>query len=250
MQDTTWPRLRRHPAVREREVVIRSSLLRQFVLVLLCVPALAAAGAIDGKVLLAGKPPPPRKVEVTIDQYLCGKEKEPQDLVVSARGEVANAVVWLENPPAGVAWPPGENKTTVDQAECVFLPRVAIVPVGGTIDFLNSDRLLHNIHAQPKLNDSFNRTQPKNRTVAITFTKAEIVRVDCDLHSWMAAWVVVAPHPYYAVTRPDGQFHFEGLPPGSYRVHVWHEKLSATVQELAVPAKGNASMSVALKLPS
>jgi len=230
--------------------VIRQVSVRELVLVLLCAPALAVAGAIDGRVIVAGKAPPPRKIEVTIDQYLCGKEKEAQDLVVSPRGDVANAVVWLENPPPGAAWPAGETKTTVDQAECVFMPRVAIVPVGGTVDFLNSDRLLHNIHAQPKLNDGFNRTQPKNRTVPITFTKAEIVRVDCDLHSWMAAWVVVAPHPYYAVTRPDGQFHFEGLPPGSYRVHVWHEKLPATVQEIAVPANGNASMSVALKLPT
>jgi len=228
---------------------MRPAGLRHLLLLLLSVPAWAAAGAIDGRVLLGGAAPAPRKVEVTIDQYLCGKEKESQDLIVSSRGEVANAVVWLENPPADAAWPAGEHKATVDQAECMFIPRVAIVPVGGTVDFLNSDRLLHNIHAQPKLNEGFNRTQPKNRTVPIAFAKPEIVRVDCDLHSWMTAWVVVAPHPFYAVTRPDGRFHFEGLPPGSYRVHVWHEKLPATVQEIVVPAAGNAAMSVSMKLP-
>ena len=77
---------------------------------------------------------------------------------------------------------------------------------GGTVDFLNSDRLLHNIHSVPKLNATFNRTQPKGRTIPITFAKPEIVRINCDLHSWMRGWVVVAAHPFYAVTGADGQF--------------------------------------------
>jgi plastocyanin len=101
----------------------------------------------------------------------------------------------------------------------VFVPRVVVVPVGGTVDFLNSDRLLHNIHATPKLNVSFNRTQPKSRTIPVTFAKPEIVRINCDLHSWMVAWVVVAAHPYYAITGADGQFSFDNLPPGKYKLN-------------------------------
>ena len=168
---------------------------------------------------------------------------------MSPRGGVANAVAWIENPPPGTAWPAGEHKAVIDQNECLFVPRVAIVPLGGTVDFLNSDRLLHNVHARPTANEPFNRTQPKNRTVSIPFTKPEIVRVDCDLHSWMTAWVVVAPHPYYAVTKSDGQFAFEGLPAGSYRVHVWHEKLGPVTREIVVPAKGDASLAIDLKSP-
>src|SRR4051794_36739418 len=163
--------------------------LRKLLIAMLWAPALSLAAGLNGKVVLAGTAPPAKKLDVTIDQYLCGNQKEAQDLVLSSRNEVANAVVWLENPPAGAAWPPGDNKATVDQNGCVFVPRVAVVPLGGTVDFLNSDRLLHNIHAQPKLNEAFNRTQPKNRTVPVTFSKAEIVRVDCDLHAWMTAWV-------------------------------------------------------------
>jgi plastocyanin len=222
--------------------------LRKLLIAMLCMPALSLAATLNGRVVLAGTAPAAKKIDVTIDQYLCGNQKEAQDLILSARNEVANAVVWLENPPAGATWPGGENKATVDQNGCVFVPRVAIIPVGGTVDFLNSDRLLHNIHAHPKLNEAFNRTQPKNRTVPVTFSKAEIVRVDCDLHSWMTAWVVVAPHPYYAVTRADGQFSFEGLPPGSYRLQIWHERLGPITREVVVPAKG-ASVSVEMKLP-
>ena len=159
------------------------------------------AGSINGKVVLAGPAPTPKKVEVTIDQYVCGNEKDAGDLLLSPHKELRNAVVWIDNPPRGTVLPPQSAKVEMDQNGCVFLPRVVVVPAGGTVDFLNSDRLLHNIHATPKLNAGFNRTQPKNRTVPVTFAKPEIVRVDCDLHSWMTAWVVVVVAVVYRL-RP------------------------------------------------
>lgn len=225
--------------------------MSQVALLLACpaLPGLCLAGAIHGKVVLAGAAPAPRKIEVTIDQYLCGKQKEADDLILSPRNEVANAVVWLEQAPPDAAWPAGAHKVGIDQNVCVFVPRVVIVPAGGTVDFLNSDRLLHNIHATPKLNVSFNRTQPKNRTIPVTFAKPEIVRIDCDLHSWMTAWVVVAAHPYYAITKADGQFEFEKLPPGNYRLLSWHERLKTAPVEVKVPATGDATVSVEMKLP-
>ena len=207
------------------------------------------AGSVQGRVTLAGAAPTAKKVDVTIDQYLCGNEKDANDLIVSARREVSNAVVWIENPPADVAWPANAGKATMDQKGCVFVPRVVIVPAGGTVDFLNSDRLLHNIHATPKLNVSFNRTQPKDRTIPVTFAKPEIVRIDCDLHSWMTAWVVVAAHPYYAVTKGDGQFTFDGLPAGAYRLQVWHERLGTVGADVNVPESGSAPISVEMKAP-
>jgi plastocyanin len=184
---------------------------------------------------------------VTIDQYLCGTEKDAGDLLVSPQKELQNAVVWLENPPPNAAWPASAKKVEVDQKACVFIPRVALVPSGGTVDFLNSDRLLHNVHAKPKLNTSFNRTQPKGRTVPVTFTKPEIVRVTCELHSWMTAWVVVAAHPFYAVTGADGQFAFDNLPPGQYTVQVWHERLGTVAANATISDQQPARISVEMK---
>lgn len=218
-------------------------------LLVLGLPALCLAGSINGKIVLAGTPPPAKKVDVTIDQYACGTTKDADDLVLSPRREVANAVVWIENPPPGGAWPAGAEKPTIDQRGCAFVPRVVVVPVGGTVDFLNNDRLLHNIHATPKLNVAFNRTQPKDRTIPITFTKAEIVRIDCDLHSWMRSWVVVADHPYYRVTQADGAFNYDNLPPGRYRLQIWQERLGTVARDITVPEKGSAALNVELKLP-
>lgn len=206
-----------------------------------------AAGSIKGAVVVTGAVPALKKIDVTIDQYVCGTEKDAGDLLLSPRKELRNAVVWLDNPPASAAPPAAAAKVEMDQNGCVFVPRVVVVPAGGTVDFLNSDRLLHNIHATPKLNVSFNRTQPKSRTIPVTFAKPEIVRINCDLHSWMVGWVVVSAHPYYAITGADGQFSFDNLPPGKYDLHVWHERLGTVQATATVGGQQPARVTVEMK---
>src|SRR5947207_11493551 len=168
----------------------RMSALRPCVLVVCIVAAClvgarpAAAASIRGIVTVTGAVTP-RKLPVTIGQYVCGTEKPGEDLVVSGQGRVKTAVVWLQTPPPGAAWPSAPTKVEMDQKGCVFVPRVVIVPAGGTVEFLNSDRLLHNLHSASNENATFNRTQPRGRVIPVTFSKPEIVQMNCDLHSWM-----------------------------------------------------------------
>jgi plastocyanin len=216
---------------------------------LLCAPGLSLGGGIKGKVVYVGPVPASKKVDVTIDQYVCGTAKDAGDLLISPQKELRNAVAWLENPPANVPWPAGSEKVEMDQQKCEFVPRVVLVPAGGTVDFLNNDRLLHNIHATPKLNVSFNRTQPKSRTIPVTFAKPEIVRITCDLHSWMTGWVVVEAHPFYAITGPDGQFAFDNLPAGQYKLQVWHESLGTVPANVTVGDQQTARVTVEMKAP-
>jgi hypothetical protein len=128
----------------------------------------------------------------------------------------------------------------MDQKGCLFTPRVVVVPVGGTVDFLNSDRLLHNLHSVSKDNGSFNRTQPRGRTIPITFSKPEMVAVTCELHSWMKSWVVVAEHPFYAVTDSAGAFRLPNVPPGKYKVRMWQEALGNVSRDVVVGPQGGA----------
>lgn len=194
----------------------------------------AAAGEIQGQVRLSGSVPSPRLLPVTIDQYVCGTEKRAEDLVVSPNREVRDVVVWLENPPAGAPSVPPTTPVAMDQRECVFTPHVVLVPAGGTVEFLNSDRLLHNLHSKPRDNSPFNRTQPKGRTIPITFARPEIVQITCDLHAWMRAWVVVTPHAYYVVTDAQGRFRLDNLPPGQYTLQYWHERLGTGSRTVSV----------------
>jgi plastocyanin len=199
---------------------------------LVAAPA-AHAAAIRGVVVFSGAVEQ-KKLPVTIDQYICGKEKPAEDLVVTAQRGVRNAVVWLQTPPAGAGWPSAPVKVDMDQKGCVFVPRVVLVPAGGTVEFLNSDRLLHNLHSSSRENPTFNRTQPKGRAIPIAFAKPEIIRINCDLHSWMRAWVVVADHPFYALTNETGEFSLPGVPPGKYTLQIWQESLGITTREIAV----------------
>ena len=201
----------------------------------------ALGGDLTGTVLYSGALAERPKVPVTIDQYICGKEKDAEDLVLGPKRGVQNAVVWIENAPAGAKWPAQNGKAEMDQKGCVFVPRVLVVPVGGTVEFLNSDRLLHNLHSVSKENPEFNRTQPRNRTIPITFTKPEVVTITCDLHSWMKSWVVVAEHPFYAVTDAAGGYRIANVPPGKYRVRMWQEALGQTTREVTVGAQGGAA---------
>ena len=208
----------------------------------------AICGTLKGKIVFSGPLPSPKKVDVTIDQYVCGNAKDAEDLLLSPQREIRNAVVWLDNPPAGATAPSLPKTVEMDQSKCVFLPHIVIVPAGGTVNFLNSDRLLHNIHTTPKVNPAINRTQPKDRTIPFIFEKPEIVRINCDLHSWMQAWVVVAAHPYYAVTGADGEFTFDNLPPGQYRLQVWHERLGTVPASVTVGSQP-ARITVEMKAP-
>ncbi len=197
-------------------------------------PRHAVAGTIKGTVVLKGTTPELKKVAVTIDQYVCGKEKNPEDLVLSPQGGIRSAVVWLDKPPAAPNTEALPSTIAMDQKDCMFAPRVVMVPAGGKIDFLNSDRLLHNLHATPTANPPFNRTQPKGRTITISFSHPEVIRVTCDLHSWMRGWVVVAEHPFYAMTDGAGDFELRGLPPGRYTLKAWQERLGTISREIVV----------------
>ncbi len=220
--------------------------LALFVTAVVCLAAAgpASAGSIKGAVLYNGPSVSPKSLPVTIDQYVCGSQKPGEELVVSAKRGIRNAVVSLQTPPPGAKWEGAPKPVAMDQLGCVYVPRVVVVPVGGTVDFLNTDRLLHNLHSVSKENVPFNRTQPKGRTVSMTFTKPEIVRIDCDLHSWMRAWVVVAAHPFYAVTGAEGEFTLDNVPPGRHTLQIWQESLGTVTREVVVPESGAATATV------
>ena len=101
-----------------------------------CVIADPSRGeTIKGAVRYMGAPLERKKVAVTIDQYICGKEKEPEDLMLSSNNGIRNAVVWLQNLPPGAKRDWNLPPAKMDQKQCSFIPRVVLVPVGGTVEF-------------------------------------------------------------------------------------------------------------------
>jgi plastocyanin len=209
--------------------------------VLLCLAAwcvvvcgTAWGGTIRGTVRFTGASFEQKKLPVTVDHSVCGIEKDAEDIVLSPEKGLRNVVVSLQAPPPGVKGPVALPMVQMDQEQCVFVPRLVLVPTGGTVEFLNSDRLLHNLHSASKENRIFNRTQPRGRTIPIVFEKPEIIRVDCDLHPWMRAWLVVAEHPFYAVTNDRGEFVLDNVPPGEHTLRFWQESLGTVTKDVTV----------------
>lgn len=193
-----------------------------------------AAASIRGTVLYVGPALERKQTPINIDKYVCGQSRESDELVFGANRGIRWAVVSLHSPPAGARWGPSAKPVQIDQQACVYIPRVVVVPVGGTVEFLNSDRLLHNLHSVSTENPTFNRTQPTGRTISMVFQKPEIVRIDCDLHTWMRAWVVVADHPFFAVTGANGEFALHDVPPGKYTLKIWQEILGTVTREVTI----------------
>jgi plastocyanin len=210
----------------------------------LLLPGAVRAASIRGVVVNAGPAPDRKQIPINIDQYVCGKSKESDDLIVGSNRGIRWAVVSIQTPPAGAKSEASSKPVQMDQQQCLYVPRVVVVPVGGTVEFLNSDRLLHNLHSVSTENPTFNRTQPKGRTIPVVFSKPEIVRVDCDLHTWMRAWVVVAEHPFYAVTGPNGEFALDNVPAGKYTLKIWQEVLGTVIRDVMVGDKDTTGITV------
>lgn len=123
------------------------------------------------------------------------------------------------------ATPAPETPVALTQAGCLYRPRVLGLQVGQPLLVINDDPLLHNIHVLPFANRGFNFGQPtKGLEDRRTFSAPEVmVKVKCDVHPWMAAWIGVLDHPFFAVTDAEGAYALPELPAGQYTLEVWHE---------------------------
>lgn len=195
-------------------------------------------GTLAGKVIFSGPVPKPKILKVGTDTEVCGHSKTDESLVVDPQTKgIQWAVVYLKNISAGKDWKIDPATLAMDQLGCQFKPHVLVVPVKQTFYMLNSDGVLHNVHTRSKVNRELNKAQPKfMKKMPLKFNKPEIVQINCDVHNWMRGWVVVAPHPYYAVTAKDGSFQLTDIPPGTYEVEVWHETLGTQVQTVEIKA--------------
>ena len=190
-------------------------------------------GTIEGVVEFKGTPPAAKKIQITKDQEVCGKTpKTDQSLVVSA-GNVEYAVVFIGDIKKGKPMTPGEVK--LDQKECEYHPHVLAFPAGSTLEVLNPDGILHNIHSYSKVNSPFNFAQPKfKKTLTVKIDKPEIINIKCDVHGWMNGWLFSSDTPYYSVTDNHGSFKLTDVPVGTYTLQVWHETLGKLSQKVTV----------------
>ena len=132
----------------------------------------------------------------------------------------------------------------LNQHGCLYAPHVIGVVAGQTLSIHNADDVSHNIHPMPKNNREWSSQQtPGAPDIQHRFPHPEVmIAVKCNVHSWMRAYIGVLDHPFFAVTGGDGEFTFDGVPPGDYTVAVWHETLGQLTERVHLDSSGKATV--------
>ena len=215
-----------------------------------------AASSITGTVTFDGKVPTLKPLAMDADPACAKKHSGPvpsEMLVLGSGNTMGNIMVWVSKGlPAGKTWPAPKTPVTLDQKGCQYHPHVMGIMVGQTYRILNSDGVLHNVHALPKINKAFNRAMPATvKEATASFDKPEaLFQIKCDVHPWMNAYVGAFTHPFYSVTGTDGKYTISGLDAGTYEITAWHERLGTQTATVTVAATGSKSQNFKFTAPA
>lgn len=195
------------------------------------------AGVVGRVVLAEGVGTDLRRVVNRTDPEVCGPFREVSDLLVSDSGGVVGALVWVEGVPESTLATQvriaGQTVKELDNLDCEFSPVSLTIQAGEPLDLVSSDGTLHTVHWRG----------PTEENVALPLRSVRVVRhlrepgiysIRCDVHPWMRAWIRVDDHPFHAATDGEGRFRILGLPPGTFTVVVWHERLGRVERSVKV----------------
>lgn len=198
----------------------------------------SAAGSIAGAISLDGTAPARQQVKMSADPQCEAANAGGRlgDIFLVKDGKLQNVFVYIKEGLGDQKFEATGEMPVLDQHGCMYTPRVIGAMVGQEIEIRNSDTTLHNVHALPEASKPFNNAMPmKGMTIKRKFTAPEVmVRVKCDVHPWMAAYIGVLPHPFFAVSAEDGTFTIANVPAGTYTVEAWHEKLGTQTASVTV----------------
>lgn len=208
---------------------MRVSPLAALVIAIAATAGGAANGNIRGRVELRHPPPDaaprPNVGDLTMPP--------PQDA-----GDRRRSVVYLEKVPLSAFEQRDDVRPKMDQKNETFVPHVLAIVAGTTVDFPNSDRIYHNVFSLSRTRSFDLGRYAAGRSKSIRFDRPGIVRVFCEIHSHMSAFILVFAHRYFAVTDDEGRFRIDNVPPGTYTLVAWNEAVPQTTRRVVVPDTG------------
>ncbi len=148
-----------------------------------------------------------------------------------------NAVVSITNITKGKKRVIPDIRPIIDQQRNTFIPHVTAILMGTTIDILNGDEEMHNVHTRSIRNQPFNLGTTYKQRISKRFDQPEIIKLSCDIHKKSYAWIVILDHPYFDITDRNGYFEICDIPPGTYQLQVWHEELGNIEKEVTIHPK-------------
>lgn len=167
--------------------------------------------------------------------------------VVRDQSGPAPAVVYLEVAPRRAFEPAEPRRAVMDQRDETFVPRLLAITTGTTVDFPNSDRIYHNVFSLSRAARFDLGRYAVGRSKSVRFDRAGIVRVFCDIHSHMSAYILVFSHPYFAVADAQGRYRIDNVPPGTYSVVAWNQGTTSPSRSAVVPDGGSTELDFAFR---
>jgi hypothetical protein len=204
------------------------------------IPAGESIGSavVSGRVTLAGEIPPPEEINMASDPICAarGRGKVREEVVVGRDGSLENVFVHVVSGLGERVFAPPQTPVTLDQKGCAYSPHVVGLQVNQILEISNGDPTMHNVHTTPSENRAFNvGMATQGLRIRKHFSKPEVmIRLKCDLHAWMVAWIGVVGHPFFDVSGPGGGWSIEGLPSGTYTLEAWHEKFGTKRTEVTL----------------
>jgi len=210
----------------------------------------ASGGTVRGIVRFEGKVPPAKAVSMAADPVCAKQHTSPllaQEIIADSKGDLQNVVVFVSEGLGDRTFDPPSQPVVVEQKGCMYQPHVLAVRANQTLQLVNDDPTSHNIHPVPANNREWNKAEPPGSKMEETFAREEIaIPVKCNVHPWMRGYIAVFKHPY-AVTGKDGSFDLGNLPPGTYTIKAWHEKLGTSTQTVTIGTNEIKEISFAFK---
>jgi plastocyanin len=222
--------------------MLHKSLFFTFLLIACCLTSQVFGGTVTGKINFKGAKPSIPAIKMNADKKCLtlhgGKDVASEQVVVNPNNTLRYVFVYVKSGLQGKKYPAPKDKIVIDQKGCMYTPHVFGMMAGQPLEVVNDDPFMHNIHALPKNSATFNIGQPKKGMKNTkTFDKPEVmVKIKCDVHNWMSAYIGVLDHPFFAVSDEKGNFTIKDLPAGDYEIEAWHEKYGAQTMKVTVGA--------------
>lgn len=214
-------------------------------------PADSPSTSLKGEVKFEGTPPKGARIDMSADPLCAKVHSTPittEEVVVGANSGLANVVVYVSDGLTSHDFPPPQQPAVFVQKGCQYKPHVLAMQANQKLDVVNEDETTHNIHPNPSNNREWNMTQPHGVPLEQTFTREEVaIPVKCNVHPWMRGYIAVFKHPFFAVTDKDGKFELKDLPPGTYTISAWQEKLGTQTQKVTIGAGESKSLAFSFK---
>ena len=181
------------------------------------------------------------RVEVTRVYQAAERRPSVSDLSTPPPREIPDirrTVVYLDPAPAAALESREPARARMDQRNETFLPHVLAVDQGTVVDFPNNDTTYHNVFSISKTRKFDLGRYARGKSKSVTFDRPGVVRIFCDIHSHMSAFVLVFSHPYYSKSEADGRYRIDNVPPGTYTVLAWHEGETRDTRTVTIPPQG------------